>query len=88
VVIRLGQPAKIGRIELDFSHFVNNNPREVAIDGLCGTEWVPLVALTEVKAFAGNIIAFQVGGVGPCEQIRVIVFPDGGMNRVRVFAAP
>jgi allantoicase/malate synthase/CubicO group peptidase (beta-lactamase class C family) len=88
VVIRLGRPAKIGRIELDFSHFINNNPREVAIDGLCGTEWVPLVARTEVKAFAGNIIAFELGGVGPCEQIRVTVFPDGGMNRVRVFAAP
>jgi allantoicase len=88
VVIRLGQPAKIGRIELDFSHFVNNNPREVEIDGLRGTEWVPLVARTEVKAFAGNVIAFAAGGVGPCEQIRVTVFPDGGMNRVRVFAAP
>jgi allantoicase/malate synthase/CubicO group peptidase (beta-lactamase class C family) len=88
VVIRLGRPAKIGRIELDFSHFINNNPREVAIDGLCGTEWIPLVARTEVKAFAGNIIDFELGGVGPCEQIRVTVFPDGGMNRVRVFAAP
>ena len=88
VVIRLGRPAKIGRIELDFSHFVNNNPREIEIDGLRGTEWVPLVARTDVKAFAGNVIAFEAGGVGPCEQIRVTVFPDGGMNRVRVYAAP
>jgi allantoicase len=88
VVILLGRPAKIGRIELDFSHFVNNNPREIEIDGLRGTEWIPLVARTDVKAFAGNVIAFQAGGVGPCEQIRVTVFPDGGMNRVRVYAAP
>ena len=42
----------------------------------------------QLVIFAGNIIAFEPGGVGPCEQIRVTVFPDGGMNRVRVFAAP
>jgi allantoicase len=47
-----------------------------------------LVARTDVKAFAGNVIAFEAGGVGPCEQIRVTVFPDGGMNRVRVYASP
>ena len=87
VVIRLGQLKKVGRIELDFTYFVNNNPREVAIDGLCDNQWVPLVTRTKVKAFAGNAIAFRVDAIGPCEQIRVTVFPDGGINRVRVFEA-
>ena len=91
VVIALAQPACIARIELDFSHFVNNNPREVAIDGRVNGAWKPLVARTNVKAFAGNSIAWDLTatneGDGLCDQIRVMAFPDGGINRVRVFAA-
>ena len=87
VVIALASPACIARIELDFTHFVNNNPREVAISGLIRGKWVELVARTEVKPFAGNAISFAIPFLQPCEQVRVTLFPDGGVNRVRVFAA-
>lgn len=86
VVIALGRAVRAGRIELDFTHFVNNNPREVEVDGLCGGAWVPLVVRTGVKAFAGNAISFPFEAPAPCGQVRVTVFPDGGMNRVRVIA--
>lgn len=85
VVIALGRAAKIARIELDFSHFVNNNPRDVSIDGLMQGIWTPLVARTSVKAFGGNSAVFAVDAVGICDQVRVTIFPDGGMNRVRVW---
>ena len=87
VVIALGRTAKIARIELDFTRFVNNNPQEISVDGLCAGKWVTLVVRTNVKAFAGNAIAFAVESSEQCEQVRVTVFPDGGINRVRVFSA-
>ena len=87
MVIALGRTAKITRIVLDFSRFVNNNPQEVFVDGLCAGKWVKLVARTNVKSFAGSAIALPIESSDPCEQVRVTVFPDGGMNRVRVFSA-
>jgi len=87
VVIALAKPALIGRVEIAFTYFVNNNPREITVEGLCNNKWVPLVECTKVKAFAANSIQFAIHHPEVCEQIRVTAFPDGGMNRVRVFAA-
>jgi allantoicase len=66
---------------------VNNNPREITVEGLCNNKWVSLVNRTNVKAFAANSIQFSINHPEVCDQIRVTAFPDGGMNRVRVFAA-
>ncbi len=85
VVIALGREATIARIELDFSHFVNNNPREIAIEGLSAGQWIALVARTDVKAFGGNAIAFSSDARALVEQVRVTLFPDGGVNRIRVW---
>ena len=87
VVIALAKPARIGRVEIAFTYFVNNNPREITVEGLCNNKWVPLVKRTNVKAFAANSIQFPIHHPEVCDQIRVTAFPDGGMNRVRVFAA-
>ena len=87
VVIALAKPARIGLVEIAFTYFVNNNPREITVEGLCNNKWVPLVKRTNVKAFAANSIQFPIHHLEVCDQIRVTAFPDGGMNRVRVFAA-
>ena len=87
VVIALAKPARIGSVEIAFTYFVNNNPREITVEGLCNNKWVPLVMRTNVKAFAANSIQFSIHHPEVCDQIRVTAFPDGGMNRVRVFAA-
>ena len=87
VVIALAKPARIGRVEIAFTYFVNNNPREITVEGLCNNKWVLLVKRTNVKAFAANSIQFPIHHPEVCDQIRVTAFPDGGMNRVRVFAA-
>jgi allantoicase len=87
VVIALAKPARIGSVEIAFTYFVNNNPREITVEGLCNNKWVSLVNRTNVKAFAANSIQFSIHHPEVCDQIRVTAFPDGGMNRVRVFAA-
>lgn len=87
--IRLGKPVNIGRIELDFHYFVNNNPRDVEILAAMGPdgEWIPVVPRTWVKPFAGNCKVFDVNASETFDRILVRTHPDGGVNRVRVFAA-
>jgi allantoicase/malate synthase/CubicO group peptidase (beta-lactamase class C family) len=89
VVIGLRSPARISRIVLDFTFFVNNNPREVSIEGrLQSGAWSEIVARTHVKPFAGNRIAFEISAAltGPLDQFRFKVFPDGGINRIRIIS--
>lgn len=86
VVIALAEESKIGRIILDFEFFVNNNPREVSIEGLCNDEWITLVRKTSVKAYAGNKKEFKISDGLKYTQIKITSFPDGGINRLFVFA--
>ncbi|GBG28752.1 Malate synthase, glyoxysomal [Hondaea fermentalgiana] len=88
LVFRLAMPVKVLRVELDFTFFVNNNPREVSIEGLSGAgKWVEMVQLTPVKAFAGNTKVIKIDSSVPdISQARLKVFPDGGVNRVRMIA--
>lgn len=86
IVIQLAKYTAIHRIDLDFTYFVNNNPQEVSILGLSQGKWSTLVERSGVKAFAGNIKEFKVSNECPFEQIKVIIHPDGGINRIRVFA--
>lgn len=85
VDIRLGKPIQIGRVELDFKFFVNNNPREVSIEGWDGKTWQELQPKTPVKAFAGNKKRFEIQNASTFEQVRLKVYPDGGVHRIKVY---
>jgi allantoicase len=85
VVIRLGRPTRVARVVLDFTWFVNNNPVAVDLEGLEGAEWVPLATRVPVKAFAGNAREIRVAHERKISELRVRTWPDGGINRIRVF---
>jgi len=86
VIIELAYPGKVRRIEMDFTYFVNNNPLFVSVFGLSQNSWINIVEKNNVKAFAGNIKEYQIESAEIFSQIKVLTFPDGGMNRLRVFA--
>lgn len=85
VVVELARPTAVHKLEMDFTYFVNNNPWEVEVEGLSKGKWLPLVTKVNVKAFAGNKKLFSLKGTDLVEQIRVKTFPDGGMNRLKVY---
>ena len=86
VVMQLGKPIRIKSILLDFTFFVNNNPREVSIDGFLDDQWVELIQKTNVKFFAANQKEFQVESSVKVQRLRVKTYPDGGINRIKVFS--
>ena len=86
VLIQLAKKTSIHRIEIDFSYFVNNNPFEISILALSAGQWFSLIQQCNVKAFAGNKKEFNLTDQHLFEQIKIIAYPDGGMNRVRIFA--
>ena len=85
VVIQLGKITTVEKIILNFKYFVNNNPLYVSIEGCSGKKWTELAPKTKVKAFASNKKEFLVNSKLKFEQVRVVTYPDGGINRIQVF---
>jgi len=88
LILKLCTPQVVHRIELDFTYFVNNNPRSVEIYGRLSdsSSWITIVMETNVKPFAANKKAFSVLCQEKLSEIKLVAIPDGGVNRVKAFA--
>jgi malate synthase len=86
VVIELAKESQLSNIDLTFDYFVNNNPLFVSIEGLSKNGWITLAPKTKVKSFAGNKKRFKITDQNHYSQIKVKTYPDGGINRIKVFS--
>ena len=83
VVVGFKEPKIISIIEVDFTFFVNNNPNHMEFLGLKDGEWIPLTSREFVKPFAGNKKVFNLDESVSLSQVKIMVYPDGGFNRVK-----
>ncbi len=98
VTIALAHPGVVQKIEIDTAHFKGNFPDRCSIHGTVvnsstdedfstnGEHWP--ILLPEVKLGADNQHYFdsELKDIGPVSHIRINIFPDGGLSRVRVWA--
>jgi allantoicase len=82
VAVRLACAGAVEVAELDTSHFVGNAPGWAAL----GYDGGDLVARTPLQPDTRH--RFAVPGGPVAGQVRLDVFPDGGMARLRVFGRP
>jgi len=95
-IVRLASPARIHRIELDTDHFKGNAPDRCTLEGLNLPEssawdlsdpdapWKPLVAEAKLQPHA-RFRFEDLADLGPISHVRLSIFPDGGVARMRVF---
>ncbi len=95
LVLELGQPGVIDRVEIDTQHFKGNFPDSAQLDGLYwpgapahllpkAEHWQAVVPDSPLSADASH--AFDsVENVGPFTHLRLTMFPDGGISRLRCF---
>jgi allantoicase len=96
-MVRLGCPGVVRRVVVDTSYFTGNYPPEVSVEA-CGTEghpapaelataeWSTLVPRSAVAGDARN--EFDVAVEERFTHVRLILFPDGGVARLRVYGEP
>ncbi|GAB7004992.1 allantoicase [Nocardioides sp. AN3] len=89
VLVALGARGRVRRIEVDTSYFVGNAPGEAAIlgtdsthDGLAAAAWRELVPRSRLQPDTRHF--FDVPDREPVTHVRLEVFPDGGVARLRV----
>ena len=90
-VLRLGMPALIAGLDIDTRHFTGNFPPEAAVDACRSEADVPgeevtWTRLVERRPLQGNRQHFcTVESSGAWTHLRLHIFPDGGVARLRVW---
>jgi allantoicase len=96
VVIRLGVPGDIRRAVVDTSYFRGNAPGACALEA-CTTGddvpgehagWRPLLPRTPLRPHAVHDFVDPLLNVGVVTHVRLNVFPDGGVARLRLLGVP
>ncbi|BCJ41727.1 putative allantoicase [Actinoplanes ianthinogenes] len=92
-VIRLGAPGVIRGVDVDTSFFTGNYPPFASLDAtalpgypgpaeLAEAEWTEILPRAELKGNGSN--EFPVSGERRWTHVRLNIFPDGGVARLRV----
>jgi allantoicase len=91
-IVKLGTPGMIKRIEVDTSHFKGNYPDTCSLDGgvangtpLDAIEWTELLPMTRLQAHTNHVFVDEVADRGAITHVRLNIFPDGGVSRLRLF---
>ncbi len=95
-ILELGHAAMIDNVEIDTAHFKGNYPERVSIDAafLADTVvaeldpesigWQPLLPAQKLGPDAQHYYADEVLTADPVNHVRINIFPDGGISRVRL----
>lgn len=86
VVVRLATDGIVHRVEVDTNHFKGNFPDTASIEGsIDGDTWTLLLPRTKLHAHTRHVFLDELAARGPFTQLRLNVFPDGGVSRLRVW---
>src|SRR4051794_9397760 len=80
VDVRLACEGVVRRIEIDTAHFKGNYPDTCSIEAN-GAELLPR---TKLQADTRHVFVDELRDAGPVSQLRLNVYPDGGVSRLRV----
>jgi allantoicase len=94
-IVRLGAPGVLSKVELDTNHYKGNYPDSASIEGcfepsaslemLSTASWVELLPQTKLKPHHRHYFTRELRHVGPVSHVRLNIFPDGGVSRLRVY---
>jgi allantoicase len=97
VIVKLGAPAEIKKLEVDTAWHIGNYPDmcsvdtcyspDKEIDGLTWTQvdWQEILPKTKLEADKQHFFDKQIKPAGPATHVRLNIYPDGGVARLRVY---
>ncbi len=92
-IIRLGVPATVMGVDIDTRHFTGNYPPAAALEGCAAGDdpmreesWRTILPVMPLSGDAHHFRA--VDAAGPFGFLRLHIYPDGGVARLRVYGLP
>ena len=90
LILKLGKPGKIFNIDIDTTHFNGNQPTHVSLEGCLSktkpnkkTKWSSL--MNKKKLGPDRNHSFRSKNKSVFNYIRLNIFPDGGIARLRLY---
>ncbi len=97
VIIKLGAPGQIRRVEVDTAWFKGNFPESCSLEatntvGLpeddltdLSVAWKSVLPRTRLQAHTRHFFENEILDAGNVSHLRFNIFPDGGVSRLRVY---
>ena len=95
IILKLGLPGTIRKIEVDTNHFKGNYPDTCSIEGcvapgasideLGTAQWTEILPKSKLEAHTQHFFERELAPIENCTHIRLNIYPDGGVSRLRVW---
>jgi allantoicase len=97
VIIRLGAPGQVRRVEVDTFYFKGNFPESCSLEacnaGNLNVErltdlsvlWNSILPRTKLQAHTRHFFEREMLAAGAASHLRFNIFPDGGVSRLRAY---
>lgn len=97
VIVRLAHKGMIEKILVDTCHFKGNYPDSCSIEGCdisykdeskldsAAMEWTTVLPASKLSADHEHFFEDEIKNKGPFTHIRLNIFPDGGVSRLRLW---
>ena len=95
IILKLGLPGAIRKIEVDTNHFKGNYPDMCSIEGcvtsgdsaedLAAAQWGEILPKTKLQADTRHFFEQELSSIDNCTHVRLNIYPDGGVSRLRVW---
>ena len=94
VILRLGTRGIIRGLDIDTRHFTGNYPPQASLEAADGPasagpdelEWREVLGVTDLEPDRHHYLEISDGT--PATHLRLNIFPDGGVARLRVYGEP
>lgn len=100
VIVRLGAPGHIEKVEIDTSHFKGNYPDSASLEGVFApgataddfasgrVSFASLLSVQRLRPHRRHLIGKGLAKHGAVTHVRMKIFPDGGVSRLRIYGRP
>ena len=93
LILKLGKPGKIYKVDIDTSYFSGNHPTKVSMQACFSkknipnknSKWTTILKKQSTKANSHHF--FNIKNKSIFSHIKLNIFPDGGVARLRVYGA-
>ena len=95
VIAALGSPGVVERVEVDTAHFKGNYPDRVSVEAALfenhdaaspdSERWQTLLPESKLAMDQQHYFESELMDLGPVSHVRMSIYPDGGVSRLRVF---
>ena len=98
-IVKLGVPGRIRHVEVDTAHYKGNFPESCSLEGCYASgdapavtnktrSWKELLPRTALAADSRHHFREQLLDIGAVTHVRLNIYPDGGVSRLRLFGEP